>query len=266
MFVGKQRLGDRAADIEGQAVFRQAVEAIDAFDAIHLADTGVVPRLRRIGLHERQVGQFSAHRLLTIRVARHELAAIGHQRHHAVLAEAVMESGKDIRADRYHQHPVEGIGGEDRAGELDRPLARHLAEQRFADEQVIILPRMHAEMFALAKEHPLLRRPEIGESQPAVLVDDGNLESDVGHVALAMADDLAEALGVAIPARAQVEQDLVQPLDQGARIFGCRLRLEYRAQPGLAQIGTLPAIEFVGHGQPDDGEAGGKQEGKDRLQ
>ena len=43
MFVGKQRLGDRAADIEGQAVFRQAVETIDAFDAIHLADTGVVP-------------------------------------------------------------------------------------------------------------------------------------------------------------------------------------------------------------------------------
>ena len=49
-------------------------------------------------------------------MARHELAAIGHQRHHAVLAEAVMESGKDIRADRYHQHPVEGIGGEDRGG------------------------------------------------------------------------------------------------------------------------------------------------------
>ena len=81
-----------------------------------------------------------------------------------------------------------------------------------------------------------------------------------------MADDLAETLGVAIPARAQVEQDLVQPLDQRQRVFGCDLGLEYGAQPGLAQIGTLPAIEFVGHGQPDDGEAGGKQEGKDRLQ
>ncbi len=81
-----------------------------------------------------------------------------------------------------------------------------------------------------------------------------------------MADDLAETPGVAIPARAQVEQYLVEPLDQRQRVLGCDLGLEYAAQLGLAQIGALAAIELVDHGQPDEGEAAGKQESEDRLQ
>ena len=132
-----------------------------------------------------------------------------------------VEPREVIRVERHHDHAVErAVAVEHLAAELDRPLVGHAAQNRFADEQLVLRgAEMHLDMLAIRQVHAADQRQVAGRHD-AVAIGHRDLQGQtiqdiVGRYQLRQ----IERFGVMGAGVAQYFQELVGAVDHPFHVF-----------------------------------------------
>ena len=138
------------------------------------------------------------------------------------MAQRTRQFSEVRRTDGDDHHAGELVVLTNRSGELNCPLARDFAKYWFADEQPVYARRSRVDlkMLAITQIGYLRWLGEVGKSHFPVTVDDADLKGQARNAVLPALDYLGKRLPVTMPLGAQVEQQFVNALEGGKRIFG----------------------------------------------